>query len=124
MAYAPVNTPVITNAADALFKNAYQLDQQGKNDQAIAAYIAALDAGLREPQKSVARLEVGLLSALQATDLYKKGQKVESRAPCNTAVRYLDMVLDPPSEASADTKSEAYKAIQQIKSICLGAPAS
>ena len=111
-----VPTPVPNNAADQLFKNAFALDQQGKNDQALAAYVQSLDAGLREPQRSAARLEVGLLSALQATDLSKKGQKSQAVASCNTARTYLDQVVN--SDAPDSTKSEARSTLSQLKSIC------
>jgi hypothetical protein len=113
---APTATPPPNTAAEQLFKNAFQLDQQGKNDQAVAAYIAALDAGLREPQRSAARLELGLLSALEATELAKKGQKSQAQAPCTTAMKHLNDVLN--SDAPAATKADARNALSQLKGTC------
>lgn len=114
----PTPTPAVgpTKSAQELFEAAFSADQAGKNDEAIAGYQAALDAGLSGEEATLARLEIGLLESIALESPQVQASSAELALRCENA--QANLVAVAGVQSAGDLTTTARDALVEIESVC------
>lgn len=101
-----------------LFYEALDLANEGRDDEAVESYEAALNVGLSDEFESFARLEIGLIHAFTIPDIQDDPDELQRR--CDSAFDNLVEVLDSSLAdfLSEDDLSTAEYAFDLADEVC------